>query len=188
MLGCSGDRIVAPRVSPEEAARIALAELDANGDGFIDEAEAEKSPGLRSCLRSWSPDGKLSAEKIIERYRAYADSEVAIVGIHYRVYLDGQPLEGATVTFVPEKFMGPNIKPATGVTDELGFVFLKIDGEQVEGVHRGVYRVEVSKPDAAGNETIPARYNSETMLGQEIAMETGYNTRTYIQLRLTSGN
>ena len=186
MAGCSGDRIAIPKVSPEEAARIALAELDANGDGLIDEEEAAKSPGLASCIKNWSPDGKLSADKIIERYRAYADSEVGIVGIHYRVFLDGRPLQGATVTFIPERLMGPNVKPATGVSDELGFVFLKIAGEEVEGVHRGVYRIEVSKKDAAGNETIPARYNSETTIGQEIAMETGHNTRTYLQLRLSS--
>ena len=34
-----------------------------------------------------------------------------------RIMHNGSPLPGVTVTFVPEKFLGPNVKPATGKTE-----------------------------------------------------------------------
>jgi hypothetical protein len=46
----------------------------------------------------------------------------------------------------------------------------------VRGCHLGVYRVRISKKDAQGRETVPARYNTQTQLGIEVgpAMEGGY--------------
>jgi hypothetical protein len=173
-------------VSPEEAARTALAEYDSNSDGYIDENEAARSPGLKTAIGHWSKNGKLTADEIIERFRRYGESDVAIVGIHCRVLLNGTPLQGATVTFVPENFMGSNVKPATGVSDELGYADLRIEGQEYSGVHRGVYRIVVSRKDTGGNELLPARYNSETTLGEEVAEDPGRNTRTNVVLRLSS--
>lgn len=184
--GCGESRLPVPKVSPEEAARTALAEYDANGDGCIDEDEAARSPGLKAALRHWSQSGKLGTDEIIERFRHYGASEVAIVGVHCRVLFNGRPLAGARVTFVPEKFMGPHIKPAAGVSDDNGMVDLLIDGQTYSGVHRGVYRIEVSKLDAAGTELLPARYNTATTLGEEVAEDPGRYTRTTIVLHLTS--
>jgi hypothetical protein len=84
------------------------------------------------------------------------------------VHLDGKPLQGATVTYVPEKFMGSSIKPASGVSDERGTVPLIVEGEKLPGVQPGLYRVQISKKDASGQETIPARYNQDTILGAEV--------------------
>ena len=184
--GCGEARLHAPKVSPEEAARIALADYDTNGDGFIDEEEAAHSPGLKAALKHWSKSGKLSPDEIIERFHRYGESEVAIVGVHCRVLFGGRPLVGAQVTFVPEKFMGPNVKPATGISDDSGMVELLIDRQTFPGVHRGVYRIEVSKRDSAGTELLPARYNSATTLGEEVAEDPGRYTRTTIVLHLTS--
>jgi hypothetical protein len=186
VVGCGDGRIPVPKVSPEAAARIALADYDTNGDGFIDATEAAKSPGLASALAHWSKTGKLSADEIIERFRRYGEGEAAIVGIRCRVLLNGTPLVGARVTFVPEKFMGPEVKPASGTSDEYGAVPLQIAGQEVEGVYRGVYRIEVSKKDAAGNELVPARYNAQTTLGEEVAEDPARYTRQSIVLRLTS--
>jgi hypothetical protein len=77
-------------------------------------------------------------------------------------------LEGATVTLIPEKFLGDAVKPASGVTDGLGVANLATAGAEVPGVACGMYRVEVSKKNAVGRETIPTRYNQETILGVEV--------------------
>jgi hypothetical protein len=84
---------------------------------------------------------------------------------------------------VPERFMGPSVKPARGVTDESGACLLAVEGEEIEGVHCGIFRIEVSKPDANGKETIPARYNSASTLG----VDTGLRGRPEggLELRLS---
>ena len=82
---------------------------------------------------------------------------------------NGEPLEGADVKFVPEKFLGPNMKTATGVTDQNGVAMLTIplDGNSPPGVPPGFYRVEITK----AGEKIPAKYNKETIFGQEVAID-----------------
>jgi len=46
----------------------------------------------------------------------------------------------------------------------------------VRGCHLGAYRVRISKKDAQGRETVPARSNTQTQLGIEVGpgMEGGY--------------
>ncbi len=90
-----------------------------------------------------------------------------------RLTLDRAPLVGATVTLIPEKFLGPNLLPATGTSNEQGLAMLTIAKEKLpnpnySGVHVGLYRIEISKL-AGGAETIPAHYNVNTQLGQEVA-------------------
>jgi hypothetical protein len=53
------------------------------------------------------------------------------------------------------------------------------------GVPYGFYRIQVSRKDAEGKETIPARYNSETTLGQEVGPRTP-GGRGMLALPLTS--
>ena len=92
-----------------------------------------------------------------------------MAGISVEVTLDGHPLAGATVTLVPEKFMGPAFKPVSAVTDDWGAGSLKGEGADEDSVPPGYYRTLVSKKNAQGQETIPAKYNTATVLGQEIA-------------------
>ena len=81
---------------------------------------------------------------------------------------NGRPLEGADVKFVPEKFLGPNMKTATGKTDENGVARLSVPtGDGPPGVPPGFYRVEITKADMK----IPAKYNKETIFGQEVAID-----------------
>ena len=58
---------------------------------------------------------------------------------------------------------------AAGETGRGGSAALAIPGEELPGIHCGLYRVEISKLDQAGAETIPARYNTDTTLGQEVS-------------------
>jgi hypothetical protein len=172
--GCSESRVAAPRLSPEEAGKQALAAYDANGDGVLDEAELEKCPALKSCLTilDTDGDGRLSADEIAARVAAYQESKIGLAAFACQVTLDGRPLEGATVTLVPETFLGPGLKKASGVSDAQGWVRMQTEGAVVPGVACGLYRVEASKKDADGEEAIPASYNTQTVLGVEVAPDT----------------
>ena len=56
-----------------------------------------------------------------------------------------------------------------GTTDAQGYVNLQAEAIDAPGMHCGLYRVEISKKDAGGQETLLARYNTQTTLGQEVA-------------------
>src|SRR5207249_652874 len=113
----------------------------------------------------------VSEEELAERLATlYQSSQIGMMSVSCKVLYDGSPLAGARVTFVPEKFLGPAFKSASGETDARGQVQLRAEGEETPGmVHLGYYRVQVSKKNAAGQETLPARYNTQTILGQEVS-------------------
>jgi hypothetical protein len=191
--GCSGrDSLALPRYTPDESAKRAMAEYDTNHDGFLDAKELERCPALKSSLDAIDNDGnhRLTAEEIAARIQVYQDSQVALKATACHVYLDGKPLPGALVTYVPEKFMGSSIKPASGVSDERGYVTLLVEGENLPGVQPGLYRVQISKKNASGQETIPARYNQDTILGAEVyprkVRNRGAHTEASGDFRLTS--
>jgi len=169
--GCSGDKLPVPSYSPDQAAKQALGEYDKNGDGYLDAKELERCPPLKKSLEylDANGDGRLSGEEIAARLRMYAQSGVALKTTRCQVYLDGKPLPGATITYLPEKFMGSSIRPASGVSDAGGSTILSMEGEKLPGVQPGFYRVQVSKKNAKGEETIPARYNQDTILGEEVS-------------------
>ena len=170
--GCSGsDTLTVPTYTPERMAQDAMAEYDTNHDGYLDAKELERCPSLKSSLESMGKarEKRLSTEDITEHIRMYVDRQVALKEVGCHVLLDGRPLEGATVKYVPEKFMGSAIKPASGVSDSRGIVVLTAEGEKLPGVQPGFYRVQVAKKSASGQETIPARYNQDTILGIEIS-------------------
>src|SRR5207253_10852291 len=112
-------------------------------------------------------DGRLDASEIADRLTSFQQSGVQVLAVTCRVVLNGAPVTGATVRLIPEKFLGDGIKPASGVTDSSGAVSLNAEG--LPGVYCGFYRIEVSKKDPGGTETVPARYNTQTVLGQEVA-------------------
>src|SRR5262249_34876669 len=163
-----------PSFSPDDAAQQALAEYDRNGDGFLDAKELEYCPPLKNALRSFDKDGngRLSAKEIAERLRTYQVGPSDRFSFPCQVSLDGRPLAAAVVTLVPEKFLGPAYRKAIGITDDNGTLYLKEEGQEATGVFSGLYRIEVSKKNAQGQETLPARYNKQSVLGQEVAPDT----------------
>jgi hypothetical protein len=171
-------RIEPPPFDPQAAGARALADYDRNKDGFLDARELERCPGLKSRLARLDTDrdGRLSQEEIEKLLEGYQGSGIGLMEVVCRVTLGGKPLAGAEVALEPEPFMGDGARPALGTTDERGRARPRVEGAPVRGCHLGVYRVRVSKKDAQGRETVPARYNTQTQLGIEVGpgMEGGY--------------
>lgn len=169
--GCAEVKL--PSFSSSAAASAAMAEFDTNKDGFLDAAELERCPALKSALKRFDAngDGKLSEKEISARLAAYKDAGVGRIAISCQVLLDGMPLPDASVRFVPERFMGDSYKAGTGTTDTNGFADLQVEGDQLPGLPSGLYRVEISKHSAQGQELLPARFNTQTSLGQEVAAD-----------------
>ena len=159
-----------PDLSPGEAGKAAIAQYDDNGDGRLDDEELEKCPALEEALERVDADndGMLTAGEIAARVDGWLSSGSTVLSGTVLVKLDEKPLEGATVTFEPEEFLGSAFKPCSGVTSPLGEASLKGPLAAYPGIYVGFYRVKISK-NVGGQETIPSRYNSETELGHEAA-------------------
>ena len=140
-------------------------------DGKISGAELDKCPALKAAMAQidTTGEGSITAAKITARIRAWQDSKLGRMSLSCTVLHNGKPLSDAEVKFVPEKFLGENIKTASGKTDQNGMAMMSVPTtgrEDPPGVAPGLYRVEITK----GSE-IPAKYNSETTLGQEVALD-----------------
>ena len=104
--------------------------------------------------------------EINARITAWKELKTGRVPVSCRVRNHRKPLVVATVTFVPESFLGGNLLSASGTTGKAGTCVLKeIDGKASIGVSPGFYRVQITK----NGENIPAKYNTATTLGQEVA-------------------
>ncbi len=171
--GCSGgtpNRVPMAAISPTDAGKKAIEMYDTNHDGAISGEELKKVPALKMAIARFSSggDGKVTADTIAQRIQVWHDKKVAVISILVGVTMDGAPLDGATVTFEPEPFLGTTILPASGKTDAHGTVMLKTNDKT--GTSVGLYKVKITK-EVNGKETIPARYNTETELGAEVAQD-----------------
>ena len=172
-VGCSRTALQAPRFDPVAAARAAMAEFDANHDGALDAEEIAKCPSLLAAKAAIDKDGdgRLTEAELVARLKSYQGNQGAVKLFPCRVLLNDQPLAGATVTLEPEKFIGPTFKPATGTTMQQGDTVVSAEDVRAKGfsgVYCGLYRVRISAKNAAGKETVPAKYNTATTLGLEL--------------------
>ena len=145
---------------------------DSNHDGKISGAELDSVPSLTSSMamanfKSTKEKG-ITANDIAARIKAWQQTKVGLIGgVVAQVTRNGKPLNGAEVKFVLEKFFG-NLPVCTGTTGPDGNAQITDPfGGQivVSGVPPGYYRVEITKP----GENIPAKYNSQTIFGLEMA-------------------
>ncbi len=192
IVGCSNEPTPAPRfqIDPQKAAQEAMKLYDANGDGTLDKKELSASPPLLELLENLKtrPGGhpdSLTAADIATRFEEWVKAPANLFTISPTVYLDGAPLAGATVTYDPEPFLGSSYHPHQGKTDVHGGAGLEPEVKGFPGIYVGLYRVRISKKDPSGNETLPARYNTKTELGREVAAGIR-NTRESVVFRLTS--
>ncbi|MEM9658987.1 MAG: EF-hand domain-containing protein, partial [Planctomycetota bacterium] len=160
-----------PALDPGEAGEQAMADYDANGDGRIDREEAEKCPGLLDAFErvDKNGDGVVDADEIAERIRYYSTAGTTIVSGSVTVKIGRRPLRGATVKFEPEPFLGSAFSECVGTTNEEGIALLEGPDAEFPGIYLGMYRVRISTADNGGKESVPAKYNTETILGYEAA-------------------
>jgi hypothetical protein len=182
VLGCSGrpSAIAPPDIDPEGLADAAIKQYDKSGDAVIDNTELEFAPSLRFSLDRIDTNGdKRIVPEEIARFaqQHWVDSPVGIVRVQCVVNLKGRPLDGATVTLEPETFMQGAVYPASGVTRG-GTAALDVADKHrphpnAHGAQTGLYLVRVSKI-VNGKETIPSKYNEQTVLGCEVARRASY--------------
>ena len=172
-------------LAPQDSAQQALAEYDTNKDGALDAKEIAQSPGLKALAATMGrgANARLTADEIAEQFQVLQNG-ARTIGTNCVVLLDGKPLADASVRFVPEKFLGPGYKPATGKTNAGGSATMITEGLQ-DGVAAGLYRVEITKPDASGRETVPARYNTQTTLGCAVGIDNR-SSSSDVTFRITS--
>ena len=177
-MGCgnSGPPPVVPDLPDASAASKAMELYDTNHDGFLDAKELEKAPGLKAAIKQvdTNHDGKISEQEIADRIKSWADSQigrmpVALPRDAQRQAAGGRegglragevPGRHASVRLGNHRRNGLAISPAPMPADPT-----------VQGLSPGFYRVEITKD----GENIPAKYNTETTLGAEVASgsETG---------------
>jgi hypothetical protein len=155
----------------DAAGRAAITEYDTNGDGRISSSELDRCPGVKAAIDQIDPsgNGEVTSETIAARIQAWLNSRLGRMAVHCRVVHNGHPVPNAEVKFVPERFLGPNVRAASGTTDKNGVAIISCSGSagQPQGAAPGFYRIEITKPGA----NIPAKYNTNTVLGLEIAMD-----------------
>lgn len=200
LVGCSNapSRVTAPGISGSAAAD-AIAKYDKNGDGALDDEELKAVPALSKDYGTGdasvagaksrfdkNSDGNITADEISARINEWVDSKVGLLQFSLQVTLDGRPLEGATVTLVPEEFLGTSIKTASGVTDSTGRANTAIAAEDLQanetglsGMRVGVYKVQITHPST----NIPAKYNTETTIGVEVAQDDPESGRLVLPIK-----
>jgi hypothetical protein len=168
-------RLVAAPISPSGAASKAMELFDTNKDGKISGAELDKAPGLKAALTilNTDKDKGVTQEQIQAQAQKWVDSRTARMPVNCTVTRNGQPLAGATVKFVPEKFLSEYLTASpVGTTDEAGRALISLpttpgpEGDP-PGMGPGIYRVEITK----AGDNIPAQYNTATTLGQEVSKQ-----------------
>jgi hypothetical protein len=177
LTGCNSgpSRIKPPSIDADDAAAEAMELYDKDGDGSIAGAELDAVPGIKAAMETIDADkdGKATEDEIVQRIEAWQATNIGVMAVSAAFTLDGRPLAGAKITFEPESFLGDQIKPGFGDCTS-GAAMITIPKDQrpqkdmPPGVQLGLYRVKVSKR-VNGQETIPAKYNTETTLGQQIS-------------------
>jgi hypothetical protein len=194
-LGCSSgpSRIQPPSIDADDAASQAMELYDKDGDGSIAAAELDAAVGLKAAMATLdtSKDASVQEEEIVARIESWQASGVGIVSLNCTVTMDGRPLTGAKIVFDPEPFLGDDIKAAEGETSDTGGAGFSIPKanrpapDAPPGAQLGFYRVRITK-EVNGQESIPAKYNTETILGQEIAPDDPAIMGQKMRFELTS--
>jgi hypothetical protein len=173
-VGCphTPDRIYPSPINASASGAKAIELYDTNKDGKLTGAELDKCPGLKAAITKVDPGKEgVTAEAITNRIKAWQNSRLGRMSLACTVTRNGKPFGGAVVKFIPEKFLGLDDPKwiATGNSDQNGMVMISVptsgQREDPPGVPPGFYRVEVTKAGL----NVPAQYNTETTLGQEVA-------------------
>ena len=171
-------------VDPGGASAAAMEQYDKNTDGQLDDDELKALPGVAKYkdLYDLNGDGAVDRDEFQERLRAWKKGGLGFRQLPVVVMLDGKPLMNAEVEFIPEPYLQPAVKPSRGITSGDGTADMSVSVEDmpsglpsnITGVTGGTFKVKVTHPD----KTLPAKYNTETELGEEIASDTVHQRAT----------
>lgn len=172
-------RVNQPYIDSGGAGEMAMEVYDTNGDGKVVGAELAKAPGLTALLATGDADkdGAITADEVAARIDKWKEQKTGVTIFSFLVTLDGKPVEGASVVFEPESFLGDEIKAGIGETGFGGSGGASIPKDQrpsptsPPGMHLGLYQVKISKK-LGDKEIVPPKYNESTTLGLEVAGDT----------------
>jgi hypothetical protein len=189
LAGCGGGKnapLSAPSYDPGGMAQAAIGQYDKNGNGSLEGAELDAVPSLKFALAGIdkNKDKAVSRDELTARFESYKAADVGALGVSCTVRLNGVPVAGAVVTFVPEDCMKGTVKGGSGTSGDDGITEIQGEGG-VPGLAYGLYKITVSKKNAAGGEELPARYHAQTILGREVFADARGGSPT-IELNLTS--
>jgi hypothetical protein len=157
LTGCYGpsrpSRVNPPSINAANAGKKAMEMYDTNKDGKVSGSEFDKCPSLKAV------GTEVTADAIQKKIEHWQELRTGLTHFVCEFRHRGKPLADAEVKFIPEKFLGDDIKVATGKTDEMGRVLPVIGTEPSKrGIALGWYRVVVTKPGV----NIPPKYSGET--------------------------
>jgi hypothetical protein len=191
--GCSGSpaALRAPDIDATAAGKEAVALYDTNGDAAISATEVVKCPALLYAWRKIDAnnDQQLSAEEITARIRTWSARGTALTDFKCTVLLNGRPLPGVEVALEPAPFFGGALQPARGETDDQGLASIsiardKLPDPSISGVCLGLYTVRITSH--VNEKLIPAKYNRNSELGQEVTDEPSPLEEGAVEFRLTT--
>jgi hypothetical protein len=174
--GCSGQPagVEPPSFDTGKVATAAVAQYDKDGNGQLEQGEWQASGALAGSIEVYDTNGDmvLSREEIAAGLARWQKGEMGARPLPFQVKLGGRPLEGADVKLIPEEFFAGAIKPASGTSGAGGRGYLGLseadrpkNAPQLPLTQPGLYRVEITHP----RQKIPAKYNTESTLGIEVA-------------------
>lgn len=175
-VGCSKGPV---RVSPPDVDAILAGEKavrmnDQNQDGKVTKEELIECPALLAVFDSLDSDSSqsLTHDEIALRIKGWQESKAGLVSCRLRLMLDGRPLRGASVSLEPVDFLKPGVLPASGVTNDQGYVQVSVAEENLPApnirvLNWGFYDVKVTD-GTSGQNIVPEKYGVEKTFGMEI--------------------
>lgn len=167
-VGCgnSTSSEVARIATPEEAAAAAMQIYDTNGDGKFSKEEFAKCPPLATGVAriDTNRDGFITRDELQARLRTVEDG-AKLIAVAVSVTAKNKSVNAATVTLIPEPFMGSGLQSYTGTTVPGGSCQLKGATGDVPGVLVGYYSAKV----------VQSQLNIDQVLGCEIAADASGN-------------
>jgi hypothetical protein len=184
-VGCSRGpgRVKPPDIDPDSAAATAIEMYDADKNGSLSKSELAKIPGISEAIAAYDTDqnGSISQEEIAARITDLRKHGVGLTRLTCDVTLNGRGLNNATIDFEPESYLGDEVEPATGITNDRGIAQMAIPPDRLpesqrdlKAIHYGTYKVRITHPSIK----LPPKYNTETTLGYESRPGDPYATFT----------
>jgi hypothetical protein len=175
LAGCGKSEEAVPpvQIAPGAAGAAAVEQLDKDGDAKLSRDEIQQAPSIAASIKyiDANNDGQVVADEISARIEKWKETQIGLMSLNCQVQLDGKPLADAKVLLEPEQFLIDDLLHAEGRTNASGVAVLRMidaDGKPHSSpgmVRPGYYKVRITHD----RHRLPARYNSATTLGVEVA-------------------